>query len=198
MNLSMWFVGVIWSVFIIITNCANALGFYYVLPELGGLSRMIFESKKVVLNVKDYGAKGDGIQDDTKVFMDVWDIACSSKVKSRIKIPDGSNCLVGPISLGGPCNSKVTLEASSTRSCLNCKSATLSFSMHKLPLHRQLLHNIETIRSKKNVKVFICKCDYIRCFQKPVGLLKAGYEEKILLNRRLNRELGARPLENQF
>ncbi|GJV06008.1 probable polygalacturonase [Tanacetum coccineum] len=111
MNFRMYVFGVIVYSLFVMLNCANALGFDYLLqqlPELGGFGKL-FESK-VVLNVKDYGAKGDGIQDDTKVFTDVWDIACSSKVKSRIKIPDGSNCLVGPISIGGPCNSKVTLE----------------------------------------------------------------------------------------
>ncbi|XP_071689105.1 probable polygalacturonase At1g80170 [Rutidosis leptorrhynchoides] len=67
-----------------------------------------FESR-IVLNVKDYGAVGDGIKDDTKVFADVWDIACSSEVESTIIIPAECNCLVGPISFGGPCNSNVTL-----------------------------------------------------------------------------------------
>ncbi|KAJ0700784.1 putative endo-polygalacturonase [Helianthus annuus] len=46
------------------------------------------------------------------VFADVWDMACSSKVESRIIIPDGSYCLVKPISLGGHCHSKVTLVIS--------------------------------------------------------------------------------------
>ncbi|KAJ0530534.1 putative endo-polygalacturonase [Helianthus annuus] len=80
------------------------------LPELG-VFRKIFDSR-IELNVMDYGAKGDGIEDDTKVFADVWDMACSSKVESRIIIPDGSYCLVKPISLGGHCHSKVTLVIS--------------------------------------------------------------------------------------
>ncbi|KVH93015.1 hypothetical protein Ccrd_004932 [Cynara cardunculus var. scolymus] len=103
------------------SNFANARGFDSLLqqlPQLGAF-RNIFESK-IVLNVKDYGAKGDGIKDDTKVFAEVWDMACSSKVKqARIIIPDGSHCLVRPISLAGPCISKITLMAITFHRCNN-------------------------------------------------------------------------------
>ncbi|KAI7727395.1 hypothetical protein M8C21_009501, partial [Ambrosia artemisiifolia] len=95
------------------SNIADARGFDSLLHQLQDFRdfKKIFYST-VELNVMDYGAKGDGISDDTKVFADVWDMACSSKVKSRIIIPDGSYCLVEPISLGGPCLSKVTLVIS--------------------------------------------------------------------------------------
>ncbi|KAI3716279.1 hypothetical protein L6452_23507 [Arctium lappa] len=96
------------------SNFANARGLDSLLqhlPQLGAFNN-IFESR-IVLNVEDYGAKGDGIKDDTKVFGHVWDVACSSKAKeARIIIPDGSRCLVRPISLAGPCISKVTLMIS--------------------------------------------------------------------------------------
>ncbi|XP_076932848.1 putative polygalacturonase At1g80170 [Bidens hawaiensis] len=96
---------------LLFSNFADAAGGFdsllQQLPELGVFMK-VFESR-IELNVKDYGAKGDGIGDDTKVFMDVWDIACSSKVESRIIIPEESYFLVKPISLGGPCHSKVTL-----------------------------------------------------------------------------------------
>ncbi|GKE17167.1 probable polygalacturonase, partial [Tanacetum coccineum] len=68
MNFRMYVFGVIVYSLFVMLNCANALGFDYVLqqlPEFGGFGKL-FESK-VVLNVKDYGAKGDGIQDDTKI-----------------------------------------------------------------------------------------------------------------------------------
>ncbi|KAK9078270.1 hypothetical protein SSX86_002327 [Deinandra increscens subsp. villosa] len=98
---------------ILFSSFADAGGFDSLVQKLQELGdfRKIFEST-VELNVKDYGAKGDGIGDDTKVFAEVWKMACSSKVESRIIIPDGSYCLVTPISLGGQCHSKVTLVIS--------------------------------------------------------------------------------------
>ncbi|KAI3803454.1 hypothetical protein L1987_31606 [Smallanthus sonchifolius] len=103
---------IIYSLFLF-SKFADARGFDSLLHQLSELGDFvkIFDST-VELNVKDYGAKGDGIGDDTKVFTDVWDMACSSKVESIIIIPDGSYCLVKPISLGGPCLSKVTLMIS--------------------------------------------------------------------------------------
>ncbi|KAI3525120.1 hypothetical protein L2E82_02451 [Cichorium intybus] len=104
------FVGlVIYSIFLF-SNFANARGFdslLHQLPQFGTFTN-IFRSR-IVLNVKDYGAKGDGIEDDTKAFADAWNTACSSKVETKIIIPDGSSYLVRPINLAGPCLSKTTL-----------------------------------------------------------------------------------------
>ncbi|XP_023761769.1 probable polygalacturonase At1g80170 [Lactuca sativa] len=102
---------IIYSVFLF-SNFANARVFDSLLhqiqlPQFGAFSK-IFESK-IHLNVKDYGAKGDGIEDDTQAFADVWNKACSSKVESRIIIPDESSYLLRPINLAGSCHSKITL-----------------------------------------------------------------------------------------
>ncbi|XP_024032671.1 probable polygalacturonase At1g80170, partial [Morus notabilis] len=45
----------------------------------------------------------------SQAFVNAWDIACSSPVKTAIVAPFGSSFLVHPIYLGGPCLSKVTL-----------------------------------------------------------------------------------------
>ncbi|KAJ0700783.1 hypothetical protein HanOQP8_Chr10g0372041 [Helianthus annuus] len=58
---------IVYSIFLF-SNFANAGGFDSLLqqlPELG-VFRKIFDSR-IELNVMDYGAKGDGIEDDTKV-----------------------------------------------------------------------------------------------------------------------------------
>ncbi|KAK9152438.1 hypothetical protein Syun_010747 [Stephania yunnanensis] len=63
-----------------------------------------------VVSVDGFGAKGDGIIDDTQAFRDAWRAACSSPFKSVVEIPAGNTYLVGPIDFAGPCKSKVTLK----------------------------------------------------------------------------------------
>ncbi|GAA0178545.1 hypothetical protein LIER_29851 [Lithospermum erythrorhizon] len=66
----------------------------------------------VELNVDDYGAKGDGVSDDTKIFRDIWKNACSLPSNPKIVVPTKKSYLVGPIEFPGPCKSKVTLKIS--------------------------------------------------------------------------------------
>lgn len=63
-----------------------------------------------VLRIHSYGAKGDGVNDDTKAFSDAWKMACSSPSRSTIEIPADNSFLVRPIDFAGPCRSKVTLR----------------------------------------------------------------------------------------
>ncbi|KAL6996560.1 galacturonan 1,4-alpha-galacturonidase [Sarracenia purpurea var. burkii] len=76
-------------------------------------SRNQIRSKRV-FNVQDYGAKGDGLNDDTQAFKDAWKLACSSSSQSQVEIPAGNTYLVRPIDFGGPCQSKLTLKISGT------------------------------------------------------------------------------------
>ncbi|XP_048333996.1 probable polygalacturonase At1g80170 isoform X1 [Ziziphus jujuba] len=69
---------------------------------------------KRVFFLADFGAKGDGIANDTKAFIDAWEMACSFPLRTRLVIPVGSTYLVYPVNLGGPCRSKVTLKISGT------------------------------------------------------------------------------------
>ncbi|CAA0824428.1 Probable polygalacturonase [Striga hermonthica] len=68
----------------------------------------------MVLNVNDFGAKGDGIADDKRVFEDVWKVACSSSLPAKIDIPAGSSYLVRPTDFAGPCKSNITLRITGT------------------------------------------------------------------------------------
>ncbi|KAK9101059.1 hypothetical protein Scep_024489 [Stephania cephalantha] len=104
------------------------------LPLFQHISAQI--ERKHVISVDGFGAKGDGIIDDTqgrfkqkviddggheqdgrmslevdsKAFRDAWRAACSSPSQSIVEIPAGNTYLVGPIDFAGPCKSKVTLK----------------------------------------------------------------------------------------
>ncbi|KAK8923537.1 Polygalacturonase [Platanthera zijinensis] len=54
-----------------------------------------------VYNVLEFGAKGDGMTDDTKAFEAAWAAACQVEA-STVKIPSDYSFLVGPISFAGP------------------------------------------------------------------------------------------------
>ncbi|KAL3639708.1 hypothetical protein CASFOL_014676 [Castilleja foliolosa] len=71
-------------------------------------------SKILVLNINEFGAKGDGITDDTKTLLDVWTVACSSPSPAKIVIPARNSYLVKQTDFAGPCKSNVTLRISGT------------------------------------------------------------------------------------
>ncbi|XXG64147.1 hypothetical protein AAC387_Pa05g2177 [Persea americana] len=81
------------------------------------------QSSDRVVNVDDFGAKGDGA-DDTKAFEAAWEEACSS-APSVLMVSENKNYLLKPIIFSGPCRSSIrvlisgTLEASSNRSDWN-------------------------------------------------------------------------------
>ncbi|KAH9773211.1 Pectin lyase-like superfamily protein [Citrus sinensis] len=67
-----------------------------------------------VFNVKDFGAKGNGVSDDTKAFEAAWAAAC--KVEASIMmVPAESVFLVGPISFSGPyCQANIIFQLDGT------------------------------------------------------------------------------------
>ncbi|XP_041017298.1 probable polygalacturonase At1g80170 isoform X1 [Juglans microcarpa x Juglans regia] len=80
------------------------------LPQSG--STRIRPISKRVLFLSHFGAKGDGLHDDTKAFKDAWELACSFSRRTRIVIPAGNTFMIHPIDLAGPCQSKVILQIS--------------------------------------------------------------------------------------
>ncbi|GAV66002.1 Glyco_hydro_28 domain-containing protein [Cephalotus follicularis] len=82
------------------------------LPQSG--SPRIRPRSKRVLFIGEFGAKGDGLSNDTEALRNAWEIACSYSARPRIEIPAGYTSLIYPISFAGPCKSKVTLRISGT------------------------------------------------------------------------------------
>ncbi|KAM5578823.1 putative polygalacturonase [Rosa sericea] len=82
------------------------------LPHSGS-ARTRHRSKRVLF-VGDFGAKGDGITDDSKAFKNAWEVACSIPTRTIILIPSGRTYLIHPVDIAGPCRSKVTLMISGT------------------------------------------------------------------------------------
>ncbi|CAA7032764.1 unnamed protein product [Microthlaspi erraticum] len=61
-------------------------------------------------NVLDFGAKGDGMSDDTKAFEAAWGSACKVEASTMI-IPSDYIFLVGPISFSGPyCQANIVFQ----------------------------------------------------------------------------------------
>ncbi|KAK1268859.1 Polygalacturonase [Acorus gramineus] len=65
-------------------------------------------------NVLDFGAKGDGVTDDTKAFQAAWASACKVEA-STVVVPSKSVFLVGPISFSGPyCQQNIVFQLDGT------------------------------------------------------------------------------------
>ncbi|THU56189.1 hypothetical protein C4D60_Mb11t14640 [Musa balbisiana] len=64
----------------------------------------------VAFDVKDYGAAGDGITDDTQAFADAWEATCRKAAGLPIMfIPGKNKFLVSPIIFKGPCKASNVL-----------------------------------------------------------------------------------------
>ncbi|XP_074563697.1 polygalacturonase At1g48100-like [Curcuma longa] len=66
-------------------------------------------------DVLDYGAKGDGVTDDTMAFLDAWAAACNYEAPSATMfVPSNGEFLVGPISFSGPCKPNIVFQLDGT------------------------------------------------------------------------------------
>ncbi|KAJ8638713.1 hypothetical protein MRB53_012980 [Persea americana] len=59
-------------------------------------------------NVMDFGAKGDGLAEDTRAFMAAWQAACSYTGSARLLIPKHTY-LLGQVKFAGPCKNVPSL-----------------------------------------------------------------------------------------
>jgi len=61
------------------------------------------DASAAVFSVDSYGAKGNGVSDDSQAFLAAWNAACTSSSDSIFLVPHGKTYLVKPISFSGPC-----------------------------------------------------------------------------------------------
>lgn len=73
----------------------------------------IFTANRLVVNVDEFGAAGDGYTDDTQAFITAWNEACSSG-PSILLVPRGNYYLVKPLNFSGPCQYPLTVQISGT------------------------------------------------------------------------------------
>ncbi|CAL4998046.1 unnamed protein product [Urochloa decumbens] len=67
-----------------------------------------------VVNVKNYGAKGNGVVDDTKPLMSAWKAACAAAGAVTLVVPAGTY-YIGPVQFHGPCKaSTLTFQLQGT------------------------------------------------------------------------------------
>ncbi|XP_031107674.1 probable polygalacturonase At1g80170 isoform X1 [Ipomoea triloba] len=86
----------------------DIFAFLFILGLISSLSSRVSCKS---FNVVDYGAKGDGMTDDSQAFLNAWKDACSSNThrSPQVIIPAGSTFLVKPVQFNGPCMSKHTV-----------------------------------------------------------------------------------------
>ncbi|KAF0924540.1 hypothetical protein E2562_010180 [Oryza meyeriana var. granulata] len=59
-------------------------------------------------NVKNYGAEGNGANDDTKALMSAWKAACAAAGAVTLVLPSGTY-YIGPVQFHGPCSKASTI-----------------------------------------------------------------------------------------
>lgn len=111
-SFSTWLIVYVLFTFTFLTSNIEAFDSFLQLP-LYGSTRTRPRSKRVLF-IGDFGAQGDGVNDDTEAFKDAWEVACSLSGRIRIVLPTEYMFLIHPIEFIGPCRSKVTIQISGT------------------------------------------------------------------------------------
>ncbi|KAE9621692.1 putative polygalacturonase [Lupinus albus] len=73
------------------------------------------------INVNDYGAIGNGLDDNSVAFKEAWQAACSYDGDVILVVSEG-DYLLKPIKFSGPCKSNITVEICGTLEASNERS----------------------------------------------------------------------------
>ncbi|KAL6981210.1 Glycosidase [Sarracenia purpurea var. burkii] len=71
----------------------------------------VASSSPQIVNVDYFGAKGDGITDDSEAFKKAWEEACMGK-DAVLVVPKQRTYHLKPVTFSGPCNSGLTMKVS--------------------------------------------------------------------------------------
>ncbi|KAF8696629.1 hypothetical protein HU200_036247 [Digitaria exilis] len=80
------------------------------LPEAAAAGSTV---RTTTLSVLSFGAAADGVTDDTKALVAAWRVACRVP-RATVLLPSGHRFLVSPVTLQGPCSTKLTLQIDGT------------------------------------------------------------------------------------
>ncbi|MQM14307.1 hypothetical protein Taro_047235 [Colocasia esculenta] len=82
--------------------------------RFGRPRRSLLASWSNVINVDDYGAKGDGATDDSGAFRNAWEAACSASAAVTLLVPGAKTYLLKPVTFSGSCKSAIIVEVQGT------------------------------------------------------------------------------------
>ncbi|XP_027352726.1 polygalacturonase-like [Abrus precatorius] len=166
-----------------IKQSTDIISSLYRFLDLGGTSSSI-----KMVNVNDYGAKGNGGEDDTEAFKKAWQVVCSSG-EANLVVPQ-ENYLLKPIRFSGPCKPNIAVQISGTLEASNDPSDYSEDNRHWLVfdnIQKLLVHGGGTINGNGNIWwQNSCKRNKKRpCKDAPTALTFYNCEELIVENLRV-------------